>query len=61
MKADEAGELAEKESGKYEDEQLYTDQATTSNSQDADNIIFCHELSNINYPYYRLPSIFAKE
>ena len=49
VKADEAGELAEKESGKYEDEQLFKDQATNSNSQDAENIICCHELSNINY------------
>ena len=49
MKADEPGELAEKESGKYEDEQLFKDQATNSNAQDAENIICCHKLSNINY------------
>ena len=50
MDADGAGELGQKEGGKHEDEQLYKDhQAITSNSQDANNIIFCHELSNINY------------
>ena len=48
--ADGAGELGQKKGGKHEDEQLYKDhQAITSNSQDAKSIIFCHELSNINY------------
>ena len=39
-----AGQLGHKEGGMHEAEQLYEDQAITNNSQDANNIIFCHEL-----------------
>ena len=44
-----AGELAQKEGGMHEAEQLSLDQAIANNSKDANNIIFCHELLNINY------------
>ena len=44
-----AGQLGEKEGGMPEVEQLSEDQAITNNSKDANNIIFCHEISNINY------------
>ena len=44
-----AGQLGEKEGGMLEAEQLSEDQAITNNSKDANNIIFCHEISNMNY------------
>ena len=43
-----AGQLGEKEGGMPEVEQLSEDQAITNNSKDANNIIFCHEILNIN-------------
>ena len=45
----EVGQPGHKEGGMHEAEQLSKDQAITNNSQDANNIIFCHELLNINY------------
>ena len=42
----EVGQPGHKEGGMHEAEQLSKDQAITNNSQDANNIIFCHELLN---------------
>ena len=45
----EAGLPGQKEGWMQGAEQLEKDQGITHNSQDANNIIFCHELLNINY------------